>query len=156
MLLGILWTKKLKLHARIQLFTSTLNLSHTANNSVHIGFHKPNLIYKPKTKEEKNNKPKPSAYHLFKPLVWTLPVFFLAFEHLCHSPSQLLHGYLELIPNVMQMSKRESNLPHVAFSPMFWYNVTLVMFRSISEWLLYTMYHGLPLWFVFVSTFPKD
>lgn len=90
-----------------------------------------------KLKKKKNNKPKPSAYHLFKPLVWTVPVFFLAFEHLCHSPSQLLHGYLELIPNVMQMSKSESNLPHIAFSPIFWYNVALLSYVLLYQWVTF-------------------
>lgn len=161
MLRGLLWTKKLKLHASIPVFTSALHLSHVANNSAHTGFHKPNLIYKPITtgKENKTNKknpnnPKPSAHHVFEPSVWTLPSFCLAFAT-CHCASQLLCGHRELIPNTMQMSKSESNLSCKASPPIFLYNVSLLSYVPPYQWPFYATYHGLPLWFIFVPAFPK-
>lgn len=127
--------RDLKLHASIQLFTSTLNLSHLANYSVHIGCHKPNLIYKPKTKGGERGEKKTPTISISSLWIFSLdsPLILFGFWHLCHSPSELLRGCLELIPNTMRMSRSESHLSCVASSTIFWHNVTLLSYVLLYQ-----------------------
>lgn len=131
----LLWTKKLKLHASIKLFTSTLNLSHVTNNSVHTDCPKHNLIYMPKTQEGiKKNPPKNQHIMSLNFQSGLSPYSFWLLEPLLPSLISVTWIVDSLTDTKCKLDVKKQNLIFVAQNPLQ-FSDTMSPYVSVREWL---------------------